>query len=152
MQQTSFEIVRAQAQDAAALLDNSFRYLVSRLGEDALSSYCAACEPTHVERARKYIYDHFSLPIGAGDVARELHITAAHLTRLFRRAVGESVTDYITRRRIERACEYLRSSEIPIGSLAVNVGFPDQNYFSRRFRAMTGLSPSAYRKKYKKTT
>ena len=81
-------------------------------------------------------------------MARELHITAAHLTRLFRRAVGESVTDYITRRRIERACEYLRSSEIPIGSLAVNVGFPDQNYFSRRFHAMTGLSPSAYRKKY----
>ena len=81
-------------------------------------------------------------------MARELHITAAHLTRLFRHAVGESVTDYITRRRIERACEYLRSSEIPIGSLAVNVGFPDQNYFSRRFRAMTGLSPSAYRKKY----
>ena len=142
------EVALSDLWDAAALLDNSFRYLVSRLGEDALSGYCAACEPTHVERARKYIDDHFSLPIGAGDVARELHITAAHLTRLFRHAVGESVTDYITRRRIERACEYLRSSEIPIGSLAVNVGFPDQNYFSRRFRAMTGLSPSAYRKKY----
>ena len=138
--------------DAAALLDNSFRYLVSRLGENALSSYCAACEPSHVERARKYIDDHFSLPIGAGDVARELHITAAHLTRLFQRDVGKSVTDYITHRRIERACEYLRSSEIPIGSLAVNVGFPDQNYFTRRFRAITGLSPSAYRKKYRETT
>ena len=84
------EVALSDLWDAAALLDNSFRYLVSRLGEDALSSYCAACEPTHVERARKYIDDHFSLPIGAGDVARELHITAAHLTRLFRRAVGES--------------------------------------------------------------
>ena len=59
---------------------------------------------------------------------------------------------FSTRRRIERACEYLRSSEIPISSLAVNVGFPDQNYFSRRFRAMTGLSPSAYRKEYRITT
>ena len=53
--------------------------------------------------------------------------------------------------RIQRACQLLRHSQLPVGAVAVSVGFEDPFYFSRTFRRETGVSPTEYRESKKDT-
>lgn len=54
-------------------------------------------------------------------------------------------SDYLARCRIRRACQLLRHSTLSVGAVANSVGFEDHFYFSRTFRRITGVSPTAYR-------
>jgi AraC family L-rhamnose operon transcriptional activator RhaR len=67
------------------------------------------------------------------------------LLRAFRRATGATPIDYALHRRIAAARELLRASPRRVTEIAMEVGFSDSNYFARRFRAATGMTPSAYR-------
>ena len=57
-----------------------------------------------------------------------------------------SIGSLIKRRRIEKAKELLMQTDDAIASIAENVGMPDYNYFSKVFKAETGLTPTGYRK------
>lgn len=73
-------------------------------------------------------------------------LSVAEFARGFRTATGESPHAFLTRRRIERAQELLRGrSALPLADLAVMLGFADQAHFSRRFRQVTGTTPSRFR-------
>jgi AraC-like DNA-binding protein len=65
------------------------------------------------------------------------------MKKVFQMTAGQ----FITRTRIEAACEQLRSTGQQIVDIAVACGFYDQSAFSRQFKATTGLTPSAYRKR-----
>jgi AraC family L-rhamnose operon transcriptional activator RhaR len=67
------------------------------------------------------------------------------LLRAFRRATGSTPIDYAIHRRIAAARELLRSGGRSVTEIALAVGFSDSNYFARRFRSATGITPSAYR-------
>lgn len=56
-----------------------------------------------------------------------------------------SPSDYLTRFRIQRACQLLCHSTLSVSAVAVSAGFADPFYFSRAFRREVGCSPSAYR-------
>jgi AraC family transcriptional regulator len=74
-------------------------------------------------------------------------LSVAEFARGFRTATGESPHAFLTRRRIERAQELLRRrSGLPLADLAVMLGFADQAHFSRRFRQVTGTTPSRFRR------
>jgi len=74
-------------------------------------------------------------------------LSVAEFARGFRTATGESPHAFLTRRRIERAQELLRGrSALPLADLAVMLGFADQAHFSRRFRQVTGTTPSRFRR------
>lgn len=136
---------RRALRDTATLLDHAFRHLVREFGATALKEYFTYNRRSLAENARAYIGERFFDALTVKQVASHLHITPAHLTRVFKNEVGENISDYIHRQRIEKACELLAYPNIPIGSIAVNVGYPDQNYFSRRFKQYTGCSPRAFR-------
>ena len=79
-------------------------------------------------------------------IARALHITPNHLTKLFRRELGMSVRDYLHQRRLERAERLLQSSVLSIRETAFASGFADANYFARFFRRRKGISPGEFRR------
>ena len=69
-----------------------------------------------------------------------------HFIRAFRTAYGETPGRYRTRRRVERACELLRSANLTVTEICHLVGFTSLGTFSARFAEITGMSPTAYRR------
>lgn len=82
------------------------------------------------------------------EVAADLHITPGYLVRVFKSAAGLPPMAYLARRRVELAASLLLHTEEPVTSIASSVGWPDQNYFARRFRAHVGMSATAYRRRF----
>lgn len=83
-----------------------------------------------------------------GWIAGKLHFTPSYVGRIFMEYMEISLIDYISAKRMEKACELLEKSELPIGEIAGRVGYENSNYFTKVFRTRTGKSPSEYRKIY----
>jgi AraC family L-rhamnose operon transcriptional activator RhaR len=82
------------------------------------------------------------------DLAAELHLAPGYLVRLFKAATGLPPMAYLAQVRAEHAAVMLLHSQAPVTSVGRAVGWPDQNYFARRFKAHYGLSASTYRKRF----
>jgi AraC-like DNA-binding protein/mannose-6-phosphate isomerase-like protein (cupin superfamily) len=82
------------------------------------------------------------------DLAGELHLTPGHLVRLFKDTTGLPPMAYLAQVRAEHAAVLLLHSDEPITGIGRAVGWPDQNYFARRFKAHYGLSATTYRKRF----
>jgi AraC family L-rhamnose operon transcriptional activator RhaR len=82
------------------------------------------------------------------DLAGESHLTPGHLVRLFKDTTGLPPMAYLAQVRAEHAAVLLLHSDEPITGIGRAVGWPDQNYFARRFKAHYGLSATTYRKRF----
>lgn len=102
------------------------------------------CSP--LERAIEYIESHLNENISLSDVSRETGYSYYHMTRLFSSVLGESVGHYINRRRLYNASEKLLYSNRKVMELALDCGFESSEAFSRAFKAVFEISPTAYRK------
>jgi len=81
------------------------------------------------------------------DLVGIAHMSRSNLMRIFRQATGQSPIEYLVRLRIQRAMELLRSTDLSITEIAMEVGFSDSNYFARQFRRALGESPRSFRTK-----
>jgi AraC-like DNA-binding protein len=98
-----------------------------------------------LRRARDLIDREFATALDLDAMAREAGYSRFHFARAFAAAYGETPRACLTRRRIERAKALLRSANLSITEICLAVGFESLGSFSRRFRDLTGSSPSAYR-------
>jgi signal transduction histidine kinase/DNA-binding LacI/PurR family transcriptional regulator/AraC-like DNA-binding protein len=110
--------------------------------DDALPQQTSAL----VKRAVAYLHQNYTRPLARWEIAGAIGVSEDYLSRVFHRELGLSPWDYLNRYRIEQAKRLLRQTNNTIGAIASQVGFKDQLYFSRVFRKMTNLSPSAFRK------
>lgn len=92
-----------------------------------------------------FIEQHLDQDLRVEDLADRVSLSAGHFSRRFREAVGVSPIAYLRRQRIERARRLLRETDLPIGAVALQVGFNDFSYFARTFRAEVGVTPRGYR-------
>jgi AraC family transcriptional regulator len=81
-----------------------------------------------------------------GRLAAEIGVHPAHLARAFRRAYGETIGQYIRRRRIEEADRALSNRTLSLAEIAAAAGFSDQAHFTRVYRRHFGVSPGAKRR------
>jgi AraC-like DNA-binding protein len=95
--------------------------------------------------AHTYIRMNFDRPITAGKVAMALGYNADYLGRIYRQTYGCTLTDAIHRRRVNKACEGLLNSNLPINLIASRCGFNDSDYFRRIFKRYMQITPSEYR-------
>lgn len=102
-----------------------------------------------VEAAIAYLEKHVGRRVRVGDVARSACVSTSTLAHVFKRETGMTLMDYMTRMRVDRACELLRNSPLRLAEIAFDLGFSDTAYFSRVFRKHTGASPSAYRRTHR---
>lgn len=78
-------------------------------------------------------------------LARAVGLSANHLAELFARDTGTTPHRYLVERRIQRACELLAQTDLPITTVALDLGFSSSSHFARAFRRSTGASPRAFR-------
>lgn len=110
-------------------------------GGDSLPAQTSAL----VKRAVAYLHQNYTRALSRWEIAEAVGMSEDYLSRVFNRELGLSPWDYLNRYRVSRAKELLRSTDDNIRSIARQVGFKDQAYFSRVFHKLTGLSPNAFR-------
>jgi AraC-like DNA-binding protein len=99
-----------------------------------------------LRRARDRIDRDYAEPISIPALAAGAGYSREHFIRAFQAAYGETPGRYRTRRRVERACELLRSANLTVTEICYLVGFASPGTFSTRFAELTGMSPIAYRR------
>jgi AraC-like DNA-binding protein len=82
----------------------------------------------------------------AAEVAAELAMSESRFSRFFRRATGNTYTDFVNRVRINRACQLLMTSDRYVTNICYDVGFNNVANFNRRFLELKGMTPSEFRK------
>ena len=82
------------------------------------------------------------------ELATQLHLAPGYLVRLFKASTGLPPMAYLARLRAEHAAALLLHSDQPITCIGREVGWSDQNYFARRFKAHYGLSATTYRARF----
>ncbi len=87
----------------------------------------------------------YAQPLDVPSLARQVHMSAGHLSRQFKEAYGESPYSYLMTRRIERAMTLLRRGDLSVTDICFEVGFSSLGTFSTRFSELVGMSPSRYR-------
>lgn len=100
-------------------------------------------EPRAVRLSREYLQEHAEKNVTLPALARFAGLSAFHLCRVFREAVGMTPHAYQTQVRVRRAKSLLRSG-LPITQVAVEAGFYDQAHLTRHFKRIVGLTPGRY--------
>ncbi|RHR30387.1 response regulator [Clostridium sp. AF19-22AC] len=103
-----------------------------------------------VEYTVLYMREHYMDDIDISSFSASLGFTSAYLTKLFNRYKGDTPLKYLTDIRIHEAKRLLTDTGLPIREVGERVGYPDQFHFSKTFRKLTGLNPTAYRKQEQK--
>lgn len=99
-----------------------------------------------LRRVRDRIDREYAQPVDVEALARGVHLSAGHLSRLFRAAYGESPYSYLMTRRVERAMALLRRGDHSVTDVCFAVGCSSLSTFSTRFTELVGTTPSAYRR------
>lgn len=98
-----------------------------------------------VRRCISHIHNHISNTPGTAELAGMCCVTPDHLTRLFRRETGLTPTEYINRRKMERAELLVLTTGKMIKDIAGELAIDNVSYFNRLFRRHTGMTPTRYR-------
>uniref|UniRef100_UPI0020BFBC1A helix-turn-helix transcriptional regulator n=1 Tax=Bacillus cereus TaxID=1396 RepID=UPI0020BFBC1A len=93
----------------------------------------------------EYIHNHYNELITREQLANSIGISPWHFSRKFKEQYGLSLSEYLATYRIYRAQEALLTTSARSQDIANNVGFEDAHYFSRRFKAIVGVSPKNYK-------
>lgn len=105
----------------------------------------AATDRGRIDRVLNHIHAHFAEPITISELADIAALSPSGLHRTFQRHTRQTVSQYLIRLRIGRACALLSSGDMPIGTIAGEVGYDSLANFNRQFKALKGTTPRAYR-------
>lgn len=100
-----------------------------------------------IEISKEYINNHFSEDININDIANLLSVSPTYFSRLFKNEVGVPPIAYLTKYRLEKACEYFNNTDFTVKEVSELCGYSDPFYFSKSFKSYTGISPKEYKLK-----
>lgn len=104
-----------------------------------------------LDLCKQYIEDHLAEKIYVEELAKLSYMNEQYFMRVFKKATGKSVTDYINSRRMQIAADLLRNTEKSISFIASATGSGDDSYFTKVFKKYSGYTPKEYRKQFGKS-
>jgi AraC-like DNA-binding protein len=105
----------------------------------------------HLRRARDHIDLHYAEPLDLDTIAAVAGISKYHFQRLFTATYGLSPAAHLSRRRVERAQDLLRATNLTVTEICHAVGFSSLGSFSSRFRELVGETPSKFQRRWAAT-
>jgi two-component system response regulator YesN len=122
---------------------------------DILSEYANQVEiqrsgknKSPVDRAIEFIQTNLHRDISLDDVAAYTNFTAGYLAHIFKKATGQTVLEFISQHKMQRAAEMVCNPDAKITAVAQLLGYSDRRYFSELFRRHFGCTPSEYRERF----
>ena len=102
-----------------------------------------------VRRAMDYMAVNLSQPLTVAEIAAAAGVERHLLTKAFAAETGMTIKQYLAKQRCELAAELLRTGRASVQEAAAYVGYPDNNYFSKVFKANQGVSPRNCQRTYR---
>jgi AraC-like DNA-binding protein len=137
-------VVTADRFQAIIQLLNMFaQYLAEFAGRQTIASY--EIEPTAVASAKQFVQDHAEEPISLGQVVQHVGVSRFYFCKLFKKATGMTLTEYIARVRVEKAKTLLVNPSLRISEIVFAAGFGSIPRFNSVFRQYVGVPPTEYR-------
>jgi len=98
-----------------------------------------------LRKAERYIWEHYTRKLSLKEIAEASGLSAPYFSTVFKDEMGENLSNYLNRLRVEKAAAMLVTTDLPISEVAVACGFEDQSWFSKIFKSIMGLTPGKYR-------
>jgi AraC-like DNA-binding protein len=131
------------------------QHLALALGVHVLHNYSGArirepvnggLAPWQLARATELLREHLDGNLPLARLAAECNLSRSHFTRAFKASTGLPPHQWLLARRVERAKDLMRTSELPLSEIALACGFSEQAHLTRVFSRSVGLTPSAWRR------
>ena len=100
----------------------------------------------HISGIVDYLIEHYSESFSMAELAQRSGMTESSFSRNFRRATGNSYTDFVNHLRINKACQLLMETDRYITNVCYDVGFNNVANFNRRFLQIKGMTPKEFRR------
>jgi YesN/AraC family two-component response regulator len=98
-----------------------------------------------MRKAEFFIKENFTRKISLREVAKIAGLSAPYFSTIFKEEMGENLSKYINRQRVEKASRMLLETDLSLSDISNACCFDDQSWFSKIFKSFTGISPSKYR-------
>lgn len=152
--QTCFSCMWQAWEDRSTGYENDIRYLLTKLAA-RLSNTPVEREHQPSEREVRdmkrmkamlsFLELHYAEELTLEQIAESTSISVTECMRCFRRSIGVSPIRFLKEHRLQCAANLLCHTKQSISEIAVSCGFPDMSYFTKAFRQLYGVTPTAYR-------
>lgn len=117
-----------------------------RIGGSPFAPAKGGLAPWAERRSLEMLRARFAEDISLEHLAAEVQLSPYHFARMFRQSVGLPPRIYLTRLRVDRACELLKSTDLPVAEIAKSVGYSSSQVLARVFLKHRNMSPTDYRR------
>lgn len=129
--------------DPASLRD-AMTYMMKQVKELGRSK----APKSDIEKAKSFIMENIADPITVKDVADYVCLSAEYFTKSFKKETGLNIKEYITWTKVEAAKDMLEHTTIPVGMVALELGYTNFSHFSQVFKKYENVTPSEYRSRF----
>lgn len=98
-----------------------------------------------IREALGYIDEHIERTVGLREVAEHIHLNASYFSVLFKEQLQMTFSEFVARKKLQKAKEMLLTTKLPISEIALQVGYQTAKYFNKVFKEYDGRSPGQYR-------
>ncbi len=137
-------VVTADRFQAIVHLLNVFAQYLAELGSRQAIA-CSEVEPRAVASAKQFIQSHVEEPIKLGEVVQHVNVSRFYFCKLFKKATGMTLTEYVSRVRVERAKSLLGDPSLRVSEVVYAAGFGSIPRFNSVFKHYVGMPPTEYR-------
>jgi AraC-like DNA-binding protein len=145
---------RLHRTETHALLEEQMLFLIALLqivkthgGSMVLPKPAAnASKSSAAELIMEWIEVHYMEEFQLDRLAKTVHLSANHVSAVFRQTIGTTITEYLTARRIRQACWLLKTSDLSIQEVGRAIGLSNFPYFCQLFKKHIGVSPNRFKK------
>ena len=130
------------------LLDVFARHLAEDATRNSLAE--SEIEPKAVREAKLFVLSHYDSPITLDQVLQHVHASRFHFCKMFKKSTGITLTEYISRVRVEKAKVLLLDFSLRISDVVFSSGFGSIPQFNNVFKRIAGMSPTGYQKEIRK--
>jgi len=139
-----FDESRRNDSPSALVIEGLMLELLGSLARSR-AGIASAPAPTWMRTTEEMLHARFRNPPSVREMASHGGVHPVHLARAFRARHGCSISDYVSRLRIEAACAALSTSVRTLSDIALDVGFFDQSHFTKVFHRIIGTTPARFR-------
>jgi AraC-like DNA-binding protein len=138
-------------QEARGVEDISdiLHYYLERIG-GKIFSFKGLRHASALRKAERLIWENYTRKIGLKEIARASGLSAPYFSTIFKEEMGENLSAYLNRLRVNRAAAMLKETKLSLDNIAAACGFEDPSWFSKIFKFYTGMSPGKFREQGKR--